>query len=195
MTDASEYLRALIAPHVELDEPTLAVLAEQLRPVRFAAGETLYAHGARCRDVVFLQEGIVRAYYLHDGREVNLRLLCAPSVATAMASLITGAPAEEWIEAIDEVHGFRADFGRAAGHGTLVERLRRVLVEQHYLSLERRLRMLQWKSVDERYAYFREHMEPHIVANTPGYHVASYLGVAPETLSRARRKALLDRSQ
>ena len=66
------------------------------------------------------------------------------------------------------------------------EALRRILAEGHYLSMERRLRMLQGKSAPERYAYFLEHMEPEIVRGMPGYHVASYLGVTPESLSRVR---------
>lgn len=197
MTDPARFLSEMLAPFVEIDEAALAALAAQLRPVRFAAGQVLYDQGVPCRDAVLLTEGIVRAYYLHEGREVNLRLIAAPAVATAMSSLITGQPSGEWVAAITEVRGFRARFAplAKAGHALLVERIARVLAEEHYLSLERRLRMLQWKSVEERYAYFREHMDPVIVTQTPGYHVASYLGVAPETLSRVRGRALLDRSQ
>jgi len=119
---------------------------------------------------------------------VNLRFLCAPTVVVALSSFIRGTPAEETVEAVTEVEGFRsrlADF-EDEHPGVLAERMRRVLAEQHYLSMERRLRMLQWKSAAERYEYFVQHMEPDIVQGMPGYHVASYLGVAPESLSRVR---------
>ena len=105
-----------------------------------------------------------------------------------MPSLITGEPSDEWVSAIVPVLGYRGDLCVLEERlPSLTMRIRRILAEQHYLSLERRLRMLQYKSVSERYAYFRMHMEPEIVRNTPGYHVASYLGLSPETLSRVRR--------
>ncbi|MCA9643580.1 MAG: Crp/Fnr family transcriptional regulator [Polyangiaceae bacterium] len=176
--------------HIQLSPEELSSLAAFISPISYQAGATLFPHGEICRDLIILQSGLVRVYYLHDAREVNLRLLCAPAVATALSSLITEEPAEEWVEAVSEVSGFRlrlCDF-EAAHAGGLVERLRRALAEQHYLSMERRLRTLQWKSAEERYAYFVRHMESDIVQRMPGYHVASYLGVTPESLSRVRNK-------
>lgn len=173
-----------------LSQQELRALGAHMRPVTFAAGERMYERGARCEDGILLASGLARAYYIHGGREINLRLLCAPAAAVAMSSLITGEPSREWVEAITEVTGFRSNLRHLAneGHELLAERLMRVLAERHYLSLERRLFMLQWKSVAERYAYFCEHMERDIVEQTPGYHIASYLAVTPETLSRVRRK-------
>jgi CRP-like cAMP-binding protein len=189
MAAALPFLRQLFSPYVTVPEPSLQRLAEQVSPVEFAPGETLYAYGAVCRDLVFLETGVVRAFYLHDAREVNLRLIGAPAIATSMASLITQAPAEEWVEAITAARGYRMPMPTEPAFSPLVERLRRVMVEQHYLALERRLRTLQWKSVAERYAYFCAHLDPLIVQQTPAYHVASYLGVAPETLSRIKNAA------
>lgn len=184
MTDVA----SLLAPHVSFTPEELALLAPYRQPVRFAAGEIIFREGSVCREVVVLSAGLVRAYYHHEAREVNLRFLCAPTVVVALASFIRQTPAEETVEAVTEVEGFRsrlADF-QADHPGMLAEHMRRVLAEQHYLSMERRLRMLQWKSAAERYEYFVRHMEPDIVQRMPGYHVASYLGVAPESLSRVR---------
>ncbi len=185
---ALDDVASLIAPHLVLSVEEQILLGPYRRAVRYAAGEVIFREGSVCREVVVLSAGLVRAYYHHDAREVNLRLLCAPSVVVALSSFIRQTPAEETVEAVTEVAGFRsrlADF--AEDHpGALSERIRRVLAEQHYLSMERRLRMLQWKSAAERYAYFVEHMEPDIVRGMPGYHIASYLGVAPESLSRVR---------
>ncbi|MEM9729764.1 MAG: Crp/Fnr family transcriptional regulator [Myxococcota bacterium] len=181
-------IRQLLAPHLEASEAELAVMAQSLRPASFARGEAIYRPGEVTCDLCLMETGMIRAYYVHEAREINLRLVVAPSVAVSLPSLITGQPADEWVSAITPVRGFRAELAlleRRIPEFTLS--IRRVLAEQHYLSLERRLRMLQHKSVSERYAYFCDHMEPEIVANTPGYHVASYLGLSPETLSRARR--------
>ncbi|MCA9574894.1 MAG: Crp/Fnr family transcriptional regulator [Sandaracinaceae bacterium] len=184
MTDVS----SLVAPHLVFSDEERALLSPYLTPVRYAAGETIFPEGQVCRELVVLGAGLVRAYYLHEAREVNLRFLCPPSVVVALSSLVLGAPAEETVEAVTPVEGARArvvDFERDHP-GALAERMRRVLAERHYLSMERRLRMLQWKTAAERYEFFVAHMEPEIVRGMPGYHVASYLGVAPESLSRVR---------
>lgn len=177
-----------LAPYVEISVAEANDLAPYLRPVRYERGATIFAQGEVCRDLLILGRGIARAYYLHDSREVNLRLLCPPGALTSFASLATGEPAREVVAAVTDVEGFRArivDYEEAQP-GLLVQRLRRVLAEQHYLAMERRLRTVQWKSAAERYAYFREHMEHDIVTQTPNYHIASYLGVAPESLSRVK---------
>lgn len=189
--DAAARAVDVIRAHLTLSDDTLRALTPYLRPYRAAAGATLFPEGDVCRRVLLMSRGLVRVFYLHEDREVNLRLLCAPSAVVAFKSFVTGAPAEETIEALDAVEGVMVrlvDFCDAHP-GETAERLRRVLAEQHFLAMERRLRNLQWKSARERWRFFAAHMEPDIVARVPGFHVASYLGVRPESLSRVRRPA------
>ena len=61
-------------------------MVECLRPASFEPGEPIYRHGQVARDICLMETGIVRAYYLHEAREVNLRLLSAPAVAASMPS-------------------------------------------------------------------------------------------------------------
>jgi CRP-like cAMP-binding protein len=178
-----------VGKHLRLSGAESARLAPYLRPTRADAGTTLFAEGDTARELLLLSAGLVRVFYVHEHREVNLRLLTAPSVVVPLASFIERAPARESVQALSDVEGlvFRiADFVETHP-GETSERIQRVLAEQHYLSMERRLRMLQWKSAAERYAYFVANVERAIVEGVPGVHVASYLGVRPESLSRVRR--------
>lgn len=159
-------------------------------PATYAPGELLHREGDVARRMYLCTSGLARVFYVHAHREVNLRLLSAPAAVIALASFIDRVPARESIQALTALDGLwlrLADFVEEHP-GETSERILRVLAERHYLAMERRLRTLQWKSARERWAYFVEHMEPAIVKGVPGIHVASYLGVRPESLSRVRRR-------
>lgn len=185
---ARTLLATVVSPFLRLDDHELDRMAAGLRPLTRGAGEPLLETEALPRDLVLIREGLVRTYDIEpNGRQVNLRFLGPPNVAAAMSSLIEGASQHELIEAVTPVAGYRFsrdEFARSPHY----ERLMRILVEQHYLSMERRLRMLQIPFARDRYAFFAEHLDRTIVEGMPDYHVASYLGVTPETLSRAKRK-------
>ena len=66
--------------------------------------------------------------------------------------------------------------------------LQRVLAERHFLAMQRRVRMLQAGRAEDRYRVFLEEMEPDIIRLTPALHIASYLGITPESLSRLRAR-------
>lgn len=157
---------------------------------QFGKGEHLYGAGKPVARIFLLHTGLVRVYYLHEDREVNLRLLCDGSVAVPLAALISQTPAEENIQALADCAGWFLPLDALARDGMaplVLERCRRLMAEQHYLAMERRLRMLQHKSAEQRWQAFRSQMPAKIIAETPGYHVASYLGITPESLSRVRR--------
>ena len=180
-------LKQVLAPHITVTREELTLLAAPFSAVRYGRGEPLFRSGDVCHELVFIEAGLVRAYYDDaDAREVNLRFLAAPNVATSMTSLITGEPAREWVAAVTEVTGYRVSVAAIARQSARSGELMRVLAEQHYLSMERRLRMLQHRHVRDRYAFYRAELDPQIVDAMPEFHVASYLGVAPETLSRAK---------
>jgi CRP-like cAMP-binding protein len=186
--NAAPLLAQILAPYVELSAGEISALAAPFSAVRYGRGEALFRAGDECHELVLLHTGLIRAYYLDaEAREVNLRFLAAPNVVTSMASLITGEPAREWVAAVTDTAGFRAPVLTVSSGSPHSDRLMRVLAEQHYLSMERRLRMLQHRHVRDRYAFYRAEMEPAIVDAMPDFHVASYLGVAPETLSRGKQ--------
>lgn len=176
--------------YLHLNAEGMRSVRPYLSPAKPVEGEILHREGEVCRDLILLTSGLVRVYYVHEHREVNLRLMSAPAAVIALASFIDQVPARETIQALSDGVGvrFRLRDWADAHPGAVAERVMRVLAERHYLSMERRLRTLQWKSARERYAYFVEHMEREIVEQVPGIHVASYLGVRPESLSRVRRQ-------
>ena len=75
------------------------------KEVAFAKGEVIFPFRSDGRSCVFLEQGLVREYYLFDDKEVNLRLLCSGGVVLAYSAYLKRQPSEYCIEAVDDVRG------------------------------------------------------------------------------------------
>ena len=66
----------------------------------------------------------------------------------------------------------------------------RVLLQKYYKLSEQRLYSLRMQRSQERYDYLMEHA-PELILRVPAKHLATYLGMAEETVSRIRSRKLL----
>ncbi|PCJ11845.1 MAG: hypothetical protein COB04_18570 [Gammaproteobacteria bacterium] len=156
----------------------------------FSKEQIIFHPGAICNEVFLMTRGLVRCHYLLGDKEVNLRLLSDYSAVIALSSYIDRVESIETVQAIEDCEGFvfkRKDLDVLAESVPAIMALHLHTVSKHYTSMERRLLTIQHKSIEERYKYFQQHMEAKIVERTPAIHVASYLGVPPESLSRVKR--------
>ncbi|MGH1345970.1 MAG: Crp/Fnr family transcriptional regulator [Nannocystales bacterium] len=186
-SELDSLIRLVAGEHVQLSGSDVRALAATMTPMRRAPDELLFARADAPSAFVLFDRGLARTYTIDArGRERNLRFLAGPNLATALSSVIRGTATEEWVAAVTSIEGYRGNFGALRPHPRF-EALMRALAEQHFLSLERRVRTLQQPFAKARYRVFRQEMEPTIVDAMPEHHIASYLGVTPETLSRAKR--------
>ena len=186
-------LQAYLSRWIDCQPDDVASLQPYVKTVTFDRHQGLFRAGDAVDDLILLTEGLVRSYQLRGDREVNLRLLCAPAAVLPCTSYLLGVTSDEDIQCLSRVTGYRLRFRAfcAERPGLLAERLQRLLAERHVIALHRRLCMLQAGSAQQRYRYFLSSMEPDIVRLTPAFHVASYLGITPESLSRLRRASVV----
>jgi len=191
-TDRESLIRRVAGEHLRLSASEVRTIAASMIPIRRAPAESLFSAADAPSAFVLFERGLVRTYAIDaDGRERNLRFLAGPNLAAALSSVIRGTATEEWVAAVTAVEGYRGDFNALQSHPQFGA-LMRALAEQHFLSLERRVRTLQQPFAKARYRVFVEEMDPAIIEAMPDHHVASYLGVTPETLSRAKRNLRAD---
>lgn len=182
--------RSWFAPVASLSDAEWKATAERLMPVRLAPGETFLAEGETRRQVGFVREGALRYSVLRDGDEHVTAFDFEGDVAGDLDGFFDGAPA---IQTITAVEATTLDVLTHDAFEALVRDIpslasvRGVVSGNLFDGARARAAELQQFTPEERYRRLLAR-SPRVVQRVPLYHVASYLGVTPEALSRIRRR-------
>jgi CRP-like cAMP-binding protein len=156
----------------------------------YKKGEYLLREGEICRSGFQIIKGIVRKYYLTEGKEIITDLVFAGDLALSLKSYVYQQPSHEFIQAIDDTEvtltSFEAFQKLKKKHVELIE-LDLLLTEYHALWLEQRLWEFHSLDATQRYEKLLKE-QPYFVQQIPLTYLASFLGVSLETLSRIRGK-------
>ncbi|MFN8923025.1 MAG: Crp/Fnr family transcriptional regulator [Sphingobacteriia bacterium] len=137
----------------------------------------------------FMLQGAARSYFFRDAHEVSSWFAFEGEVVGSLSCYL-GQPAREQVELLEDsllisVHlpGLRKLSDSSLLAATLVRRI----LEEYTLFLEDRLSYLQFGSAKQKLeALIRQ--EPDVFRRVPLTHIASYLGMSRETLSRIRAR-------
>lgn len=161
-----------------------------LQPITFSSGSFLAHSGRVSSAIYFISSGIVRVFTVHEDKEVSLDFAFPGQFSTAYASFITQQPSAVTLQAITPVNGFAfyyADLQELYKKSHAAEHTGRLLAEYQYIrKYQRELAFLQYTARERYLQLLAEH--PQVVQQIPVKYVASYLGIAPESLSRIRRE-------
>jgi CRP-like cAMP-binding protein len=180
-----------IRQYSPLGKTALKNLGTALKKVELAKGELLATEGKVCQYVYFLEKGCLRGYYNLDGKEVTYWFAFENNFVTSFFSFITRKAGIENIQVLEDCTLWAIsyeDLQKLYGKHSDIERLGRIMHERYYVMLEERFVSNHFKEAKERYDNLMTNA-PHILQRVPLGHVASYLGITQETLSRIRNKS------
>ncbi|MTI39220.1 Crp/Fnr family transcriptional regulator [Fulvivirga lutimaris] len=138
----------------------------------------------------FVYDGVLRLYAAKDGEEINAGFTYNNDFSGEYASFLSQEPTEFYIQAITDCSLLRISyknlmymfdelkcierFGRQFNAKILIDMAKRQLESRSFTAEEKYKRLLT--------------QSPHILQLVPQKHLASYLGMTPETFSRLRAK-------
>jgi CRP-like cAMP-binding protein len=177
-----------------LTDEDCALFERSLQVKKFHTGDHLVNEGEICLYIGFVNKGCFRTYYLKDGKEINTHFAFEYEFVTDYGSFLQRKPSRYFIEAIEnsEIVAFNLSaLEDAYSKSKNWERFGRIIAEQSYLESMRRVENFLFMDGKERYLDLVKN-QPHILDRIPLYHIASYLGLERESLSRLRKQIKTD---
>ena len=154
------------------------------------AGAFLLREGQVCRDIAFIEKGLLRLYYLNDGKEVTNCFCKENTITTSYSSLITQKESDIAIQAIEASKLIVLSYEslqKLYEKDLFWQQVGRLAAENEFITTECHNRFLRDLSATDRYIQILEN-ENELLQRVPLNHLATYLQIAPETLSRIRNK-------
>lgn len=187
--------RQYVLNYTPLTEADWRAIEPCLERIVCKKGETILEAGKICRYLYFLERSLLRFHTLKDGNDVSKFFTEAPYCFTSQRSFALQVPAEDGIESLEESTLWqmrRADAYRLPELPNWSTFIRTLVQEVQYFT-EQILEDIQSETAERRYQKLLE-QEPELVQRVPLKHLASFLGIAPQSLSRIRKKLLRERN-
>ena len=152
--------------------------------------EYLLREGQICRNIYFIESGLLRCFYIRNEMEVSSWFMKEHDIIVSLESFFNQKPSCESIQAIEccSLHYISYDqLQFAYKHFPEFNFTARMLTEKYYAMSEQRLYAIRMQRAADRYAYLMEN-HPEIVLRVPSKFIASYLGITEVTLSALKGK-------
>jgi CRP-like cAMP-binding protein len=158
------------------------------RSVVVERNEYIKVGGSVDRNIYYIESGSVRAFVVDDVVEQNIRFGYAGNLIVALDSFITAKPSPLFIQAIKRSTVrviTKSDFDLFLKEPENQTRWVSILEELVKQQLEREIDILT-TSPKERYLRVLQR-SPQLFQEIPSLHIANYLRMSPETLSRLKK--------
>jgi len=172
-----------------ITEKAYAAISQIVAHKQYKKGDFILREDKVCQHIGFIEKGMTRNFYYKDGKDITTTFAYEEDPCLSMYSFISQKPSLESIEALEDCVIWSISYQQLQD---LYQRfpslnlIGRLLTEEYYIMLEDHTRALKHLSSKERYVQLMEDY-PDIIQRVPLTHIASYLGMTKENLSRIRR--------
>ncbi|MGC4020944.1 MAG: Crp/Fnr family transcriptional regulator [Cyclobacteriaceae bacterium] len=190
---AANAITAAVKSIVPMSDSDMELLMSILENRTIKKHEYLLKEGEVSQNVYFLIDGFFRMYYIdHTGSEINYRFTDRNNFFVDFQSFVTQKPSHFYWQAMENSEMLALPYNKiqdAYASSPAWSNFGRHIAEHVYLQLNERVEMLLFMSPEERYLHLLK-TRPQIFTQVSQFHLSSYLGIKPESLSRLRKRLL-----
>ena len=180
--------REIARLYCKLSPMGIDALSQILVPMRFQKGDIVLPEGGICRAMYFVDRGMVRQFYYKNGKDVTEHFSFEGRIVFCIESFLKQEPSRLMVEALENTVLYAIPY--EAWHMQMLqnqemEMLYRKILEHALISSQEHADSQRFENAAERYSRLLA-TKPEIVLRAPMLHIASFLQMTPETLSRVR---------
>lgn len=185
MTDS---FKDFLVKKLDFKDLQLRQLEQVVEVVQLKKKDYLIRAGNICEFVGFIESGILRSYILRESIEFNVDFYLADSFVSSYTSFLTHQPTNTNIQALSDSTIYTIS---STNYSNLLKsnmewyRFSKLIADTLYVKKCRREKSLLMDSAMDRYNLLLKSY-PQIEQLVAQYHIASYLGIRPESLSRIK---------
>lgn len=188
-------MTSLLIPHLlqydNLTKPEIERILQSFELVSFDQDDYFLREGELSKKIAFVEKGLLMYYRSSaEGDQLVCDFGMENDWATQYQSLISGTKSPMSIKAIEPTVARVISFtGLNQLYLTVpkLEQIVRQIIDKIFVQMMKRTGDFQFLKAEERYAKMLAET-PALLQRVPQYYVASYLGIAPQSLSRIRKK-------
>lgn len=175
---------------IPLSREEKELVKEKFHPHLYLKKHLALQEGKVCDHFIFVVKGCLRLFKVDEKGNYHILQFATENYwILDLASFHKRTPSTLNIEALEETLVLRIrheDLLDLYVKAPKVDRIFRVLLENHFMQQQERMGQLFSSTAEERYLSFLEQYK-HLFNRLPNTQIASYLGITPEFLSKIRK--------
>jgi CRP-like cAMP-binding protein len=185
-----ENIKKSIQSLVDFEEEDMMFFLSLFTYKKIKRNQYFLREGEICNQVAFINSGLIRSFFLIDGREQVDSFSLESDWITDYVSFLNHQRSAFYIQAMEDTELFLLSYDniqKMYERGKAFERFGRLITEQLYIISVSRATSLLLEKPEQRYLTLLKE-QPHLLTLIPLKQIASYLGIEPESLSRIRKR-------
>ncbi len=175
---------------IRISDQEKEIISTLFKEKTYKKGDFFLAEGQICKQVGFLTKGLMRYYINHDGEEKTYAFSQEDQYICNYESFLPQKPSSKIIQALEDSDVLvisHSDLQRLYANVREGERYGRIAVEAVFLQMLKDINSFYTETPEVRYEGFINN-HPDLQQRISQYHIASFVGVKPQSLSRIRKR-------